>query len=94
MAIPSRSIPGTEPFWGGAVADHDVGGEEGGVDEGERHAQRIALQGDVGQQVDAGNREGERAEVARRAGAEGGQDDHGEELDRRDGAQRQPVDAR
>ena len=75
-----------------AVGEHDVEGEEHGVRERERHAQRLAGEAHVGEQVHARHGERERAEVARGARAERRERDHREELDRRDRAERQPVD--
>ncbi len=76
----------------GAVREHDVEREQSGVGEGERHAERLALEVDAGEEVDARNRQRERGGVAGRARAEGGERDDGEELDRGDGAEREPVD--
>ena len=54
-----------------AVREHDVGGEQAGVGERERDAERLALEVHAGEQVDAGHGERERrarcAACARRA---------------------------
>ena len=71
------------------MREHDVEGEQGSVREREGDADRLALELDVGEQVDAGDRERERGGVARRARAERGEADHGQELDRGDRAERQ-----
>ena len=72
------------------VREHDVDGEERGVRERERDADGLALELHVGQQVDAGDGEPERetrcAPSARPAAASS---DDGQELDRRDRAERQ-----
>ena len=74
------------------VAEHDVRGEEHGVRERERDAERLALEPDVGEEVDAADGECERGGVPPRPRAERGERDHRQELDRRDRAERQPVD--
>ena len=74
------------------MGEHDVDGEECGVREREGHPDRLAFELDVRQQIDADNRETERRGVPGRSGAERGQQDHGQELDRRDSPERQPVD--
>ena len=77
---------------GDAVREHDVAGEEHGVGDRERDAERLPSESHVDQQVHTDHRERERGEVAQRADAERGERDHRQELDRRDRAQRQPVD--
>jgi hypothetical protein len=52
----------------------------------------VALERDVGEQVDAAHREAQRGQVAPRPRAEHGEDDHRKELDGRHRAQRQAVD--
>ena len=74
------------------MAEHDVEREEAGVGEREDEAERLAADAHAGQQVDAGHGEHERRPVAPRPRAQGREDDHGQELDRGDRAQRQPVD--
>jgi hypothetical protein len=80
------------PVLGDAVAEDDVAGEQRGVGEGDQHAERLGHQPHVGQQPHARHRQREGEPVAHRAGAERGQDDHGQELDGRHRAQRQAVD--
>ena len=53
---------------GDAVGQHDVEREQPGVGEREREAERLGGELDVGEQVDAGHRERQRGEVARRCG--------------------------
>ena len=77
---------------GRPVGEHDVEREQAGVGERQRDPERLALEAHPGEQVDADDGEHQRGGVARRAGAEGGERDHRQELDRRDGAERQPVD--
>ncbi len=58
-----------------------------------RDAQRLALELHAGEQVDAGRRPSASAATLRGVRApSAGQGDHGQELDRRHGRQRQPVD--
>jgi hypothetical protein len=73
------------------VAEHDVEREQAGVGERERDPERLAGDPDAREQVDAGDGEHERQSVAAVAGAERGQRDHRQELDRGDGRERQPV---
>ena len=47
------------------VGEHDVGGEQAGVGQRERDAERLALELHAGEQVDAGDGERERGGVAR-----------------------------
>ena len=75
-----------------AVPEHDVEREEDGVRECERNAERLALEPDVREQVDAGDGEHQREPVPRRPRPERRERDHRQELDRRDRAERQPVD--
>ena len=75
-----------------AVAEDDVRGEEDGVRQRERNADRLALELDVGEEVDAADCECQRGGVPPRPRAECGERDYGQEFDRRDRAERQPVD--
>jgi len=77
---------------GDAVGEHDVEGEQGGVRAGQRERERLVADVHAGEQRHAGRRERERDGVARRARAERRERDDGEELDGRDGAQREAVD--
>ena len=74
------------------VGEHDVQREERGVGERERQAQRLGDELHVGEQVDARHRERQRRQVARRTRADRGERDDRQELDRGDGAEREPVD--
>ena len=87
-----RVDAGAGPALGDTRAEDDVEREEHGVDGGEGHAQRLAGEHHVREQVDAGDGHHEGDEVARRPHPERRQHDHGQELDRGHGAQRQPVD--
>ena len=77
---------------GHPVREADVEGEQHGVRGGERDAERVVHEVHVGDEVDAGDGEQEGREVGAGADCTGGQRDHRQELDRGDGAQRQPVD--
>ena len=68
----------------------DVDGEQRRVGEGELHAQGLAVELNAGEQVDAGHEDQRRGRSRLRT--QGGQHDHRQELDRRHGAERQPVD--
>ena len=46
------------------MGEDDVGGEQGGVREGERHADRLADEPDVGQEVDASGGRNDGGDVA------------------------------
>lgn len=78
--------------FGHAISEHDVDREQDRVGERKGKARGGAGELDVGQQIDAGYRERQRDQVTRGAGADHGQDDDGQELDRRDGTERQPAD--
>ncbi len=75
-----------------AVGEDDVEREQPGVDESKDEADGLAFKLDIGQEIDAEHGEREGGCVPWRSGTERGQPDHGEELDRRDGSERQPVD--
>jgi hypothetical protein len=55
------------------MGQHDVRREEGGVGERERDAKGLGRQADVGEEVDAGDREEQRERVATRARSCGGE---------------------
>ncbi len=75
-----------------AVREDDVEREEGGVGEREGDADGLALELDVGEQVDAGHGERQREPVSRRPRAERRKRDDRQELDRGHSSERQPVD--
>jgi hypothetical protein len=77
---------------GDTVGGDDVAGEERGVHERQPDAERGAADLDAGHRRDARNRQEERGRVARRSHAYGRERDDGQELDRRDGAEREVVD--
>ena len=77
---------------GDAVPEHDVEREEGGVREREGDAERLPGEHDVCEQVDAEDCERQRGAVPPGARPERREHDHGQELDRGDRAERQPVD--
>ena len=90
---PARpSIRSIAPLRATRCAEHDVRREEDGIRERERDADRLPLETDVDERVDARDGEDERGEVAGRAGAERGEHDHRQELDRGHRAEGQPVD--
>ena len=74
------------------MAEHDVEGEEHRVRERERDPERLGLELDVREQVDAGDRQQQGGAVPQGPRPEGGERDHRQELDRRDRPERQPVD--
>jgi Lrp/AsnC family leucine-responsive transcriptional regulator len=74
------------------MGEDDVGGEQRSVRERERDSDRLALETDMREQIDACCSRDDRHDVARRAGADGREDDRADELDRRNRGQRQPVD--
>jgi hypothetical protein len=74
------------------VRDGDVRGEQRGVREREDDAERLALEPDVREHVDAAGGDEDRRHVARHACAEQRQQDRADELDCGDGCERQPVD--
>ena len=74
------------------VPEDDVRREEPGVGHCETDAERIVDQPHLGQQVDTADGEQQRGTVAHGPGAGGGQRHDRQELDGRDGRQRQPVD--
>ena len=74
------------------MREDDVEGEERRVREREGDADRLRLELDVGEEVDAADREDERGAVPQRARPESGEPDHRQELDRGHRAERQPVD--
>ena len=86
------SMPAPAPRSATRRAEDDVDREQHGVGGGEDHAERLAGEHDVREQIDACRRPSRARQVARGAGAERRQHDHGQELDRGDGAQRQAVD--
>jgi len=66
---------------GDAIGQHDVGGEEDGVRAGKREGDRLAAEVHAGDEPHAGRGERERQRIARRARAECGEGDDGQELD-------------
>ena len=74
------------------VAEHDVDREEQRVRERQGDADRLALELDVGEQVDAGDGEREGGAVPQRPRSEHSQCDHGQKLDRCDRAERKSID--
>jgi hypothetical protein len=71
------------------VAQHDVGHEQRTVGERKYKAERLVDDADIGQQVDAANRQRQRERIPTRPGAERGQHDWPGKLDSADGAQRE-----
>src|SRR6266540_4626346 len=92
IAAASPSIRSRAALRETRVREHDVDREQGGVGEREGDAERRGREPDVGEDVDAGNRQCECDAVAAITDAQGGEQDHRQELDRGDGAQRQSVD--
>ena len=80
------------PLLGAAVGAHDVRREQQRVGERERHPGRLAGDVHAREDVHARHGQGERADVARGPCAQRRERDHRQELDRRDGRERQPVD--
>jgi hypothetical protein len=74
------------------VGEDDVRREERGVRERERYSDRLPDEPHLREQVDADRRCSNRGEVAGNPGAEQGEPDGSEELDRRHHRQRQAVD--
>jgi hypothetical protein len=74
------------------VPEHDVRHEQRAIREGERVAEGGAFESHVGEDGHAGDGDDECHDVARRAQAQGGQQDGAEELDRTDRAERQLPD--
>jgi len=75
-----------------AMGEHDVAGEEHGVQECEHDSEGLGDELHVDEPVDAYDSQPERCQVARGASADGRQHDHRQELDRRDRAERQAID--
>ena len=67
-------------------------GEQGRVGEREDEAKRLGREADVREQVDAARGDGDCRIVTRYPRAEQRKQDRADELDRRDGRERQPVD--
>ena len=74
------------------MAEDDVDGEERRVRECEGEPERLGDEEDVGEDVDAGDRNDERESVAGVPRSERGERDHRQELDRGDRPERQPLD--
>ena len=74
------------------MGENDVQREQGRVGERECDPDRFACESHVGEDVDAGHCERQGETVAAPADADCREQDHGQELDRRDRAERQPVD--
>lgn len=90
---PGEAVDAVEAgMLGDAVGQHDVGREQRGVGERERHAQRRSRQAHVGEQVHAGHSQSQRARVPGGSGAERRERDHRQELDRGHRSQGQPAD--
>ena len=77
---------------GEAVAEHDVADEQRAVEEGPEQAERIIRPSDIDQAKHADDRDGERDEVAPASQADERHADGGDEFDRRDQRDRQPVE--
>ena len=79
---------------GDAVGEDDVEGEQRGVAERGSEPEGLAVELHTGEQVDAYDRERERDAVPDVRMPRAASADHGQELDRRHGRERQAVDGR
>ena len=74
------------------MGEHDVEREEGCIREGKGDPERLAAELDVREDVDAGDGEHEGERIPGIAHAQRCEQDHRQELDRRDRSQREAVD--